>query len=680
MPKHLETKTKHTLSKVDLIERFPVINTKPVFEGGRFPAKISVNEVFPIRAKIFREGHDFVSGTCIITSKSGKTLSAHQMQEVGFKGDDDYWALAKAPKTPGEYNLRIESWSDSYHTWEHTAWIKIPQNLDIELVFAEGVQIFTRWSNGADVSSKHKATLLEVAEFLSDKLQTPDKRLAFASSEEVHSIWKQSPLREMVSASRTYPLLVQRQLSSFSAWYQFFPRSEGAKRSRSGEITPGTFTTAAKRLQAVKDMGFDIIYLPPIHPVGTAFRKGPNNSLNAGVDDPGSPWAVGSSEGGHDAINPELGTMRTFKNFVKKAQELGLEVSIDLALQCSPDHPWVKEHPNWFTQRPDGTIAYAENPPKKYQDIYPINFDNDPEGIVEEVLRILRLWIEVGVSIFRVDNPHTKPVWFWQYVIAAIKAEHPEIIWLAEAFTKPAMMKTLGLVGFDQSHSYFPWRNSKYELSEFFSQISGDDAFWFRSTLWPSTPDILTEYLAASGTAGHAIRAVLAAMGSTTWGIYAGYELVENVQRPNGDGTYAEEHIDSEKYQIKVRSWKDATKYGIADLITSLNRIRKEHIACQNLHSVKVHTTNNDSIIAFSRHVSGDFTKDGKDDTLIVVVNLDPYNAQQGTVYLDWGALNLPEGFSVRDEISGKEFQFGREIYIDLAPVVDVAHIFHVRR
>ncbi|MDR2508830.1 MAG: DUF3416 domain-containing protein [Candidatus Ancillula sp.] len=679
MAKHLDSKNNQAVKLNNLIERFPVLSASPLFEGGRFPAKIAVGEIFPVSAKIFREGHDFVSGTCVIKEKNGKTVTSHSMKQVGFEGDDDFWGLAKAPDIPGEYSIHIESWSDTYHTWEHVAWIKIPQNIDIELVFEEGARIFERWSKSANISPKDRESLNGVVTVMRDKSLTPDNRLARASSDDVHNIWEKTPFRELISISKPQPLIAQRKLSAFSSWYQFFPRSEGAKVSKNGEITPGTFSTASKRLQAVKDMGFDIIYVPPIHPVGKTHRKGPNNSLIAKDSDPGSPWAVGSADGGHDAINPDLGTLRTFKNFVKKAQDLGLEVSIDLALQCSPDHPWIKEHPNWFTTRADGTIAYAENPPKKYQDIYPINFDNDPDGIVKEVLRIVKLWIDAGVTIFRVDNPHTKPVWFWQYVIAEIKSEHPDIIWLAEAFTKPAMMKTLGLVGFDQSHSYFPWRNTKHELEEFFSAISGDDAFWFRSTLWPSTPDILTSYLASSGTAGHAIRAVLAAMGGASWGIYAGYELVENIQRANMDGTYAEEHVDSEKYQIKVRNWKDVSKYGIADLISTLNRVRNNHVACQNMHNLKIHTTNNDNIIAFSRHLSGEFTVDEKDDTLIIVVNLDPHNAQQGTVYLDWGALNLPESFNVYDEISGKEFEFGRDIYVDLAPVVDVAHIFHVR-
>jgi starch synthase (maltosyl-transferring) len=677
------------------VGRWTFLGITPVFEGGRFAAKVIVDEVFPVGGKIFREGHDALGANAVVVDVDGNERR-FPVKPVGYAGDDDWSGLVQAPSEAGLCNFYLEAWSDAFITWEHTARAKVAANQDIELVFQEGSNLYQRWIDSSDVfwagsgsvaeklDAPEVAMLTELVKIMNNKRLTPDNRLRLVLSPDVYDLWRAKPIRDLVSPSEKYPLEVQRSLSSFCSWYQFFPRSVGATQTKTGKntstIKQGTFLTAAKELPTVKNMGFDVIYVPPIHPIGESFRKGPNNTLDAGPTDPGSPWAVGSKLGGHDTVDPLLGTVDNFKTFVKTARDLDLEVSIDIALQCSPDHPWVKEHPNWFNVRADGTIAYAENPPKKYQDIYPINFDNDPEGITDEILKILRFWIECGVTVFRIDNPHTKPVWFWQYVIADIKATNPEIVWLAEAFTLPALMKSLGLIGYDQSHSYFLWRNNKEELSEFLSQVSGDDAFWYRATLWPTTPDNLTDYLAQGGTAAHAIRAVLAAMGSPTWGIYQGYELVEDCQRQNQDGSHALEHINSEKYEIKVRDWSKVNNFGIRQLITTLNDIRKNHPSCANFHSLKVEYSENDNLICFTRHISGEFTEDGKADTLIVVVNLDPHNAQKGKVYLDWGRLELPEGFKVVDELTQKQFDFGRDFFVDLAPVVDVAHIFHVIR
>ncbi|MDR1861449.1 MAG: DUF3416 domain-containing protein [Candidatus Ancillula sp.] len=681
-----------SLPEVEIIERFPVINVSPAFEGGRFAPKVITDEVFPIDAKIFREGHDRLGATAVVVDVDG-CERRFPMHPVGYSGDDNWQALVQAPSKVGESQFYIEGWSDDYHTWEHIAWIKVPGKIDVDLTFSMGALVFEKWANqlereqGTITPNYDNAymddairTLRNVSKSLTDSNILVQDRLNAASSDQIHDIWNSFPMRTLVSASRKYPLTVQRPLSSFCSWYQFFPRSEGAVQNADGSIISGNFKTAAKSLDRVKDMGFDVIYVPPIHPIGQSFRKGKNNTLDAGADDVGSPWAIGSELGGHDAIHPDLGTLSDFKQFVARAKELELEVSIDIALQASPDHPWVKAHPDWFVTRPDGSIAYAENPPKKYQDIYPLNFDTDPDGIVEEVLRILRFWISTGVTVFRIDNPHTKPVWFWQFVIADIKRSNPEVIWLAEAFTLPSMMKTLGLVGFDQSHSYFLWRNTKQELSEFLPQVAGNDSFWFRPSFWPTTPDNLTDYLAVGGASAHAVRAILAAMGSPTWGIYAGYEFVEHQQRQNPDGTYAVEHVDSEKYQIKIRDWSKVDQFGMRALLTRLNQIRKEHFACQNFHDLQVQTTDNDAILCISRHIPGKFTRDGKDDTIIVVINLDCGNAQKSTVYLDYTALNLPGTFRVVDLLDGKEFGLGQQFFVDLAPVVSVAHIFHVQR
>jgi starch synthase (maltosyl-transferring) len=443
-------------------------------------------------------------------------------------------------------------------------------------------------------------------------------------------------------------------------------------------------------------MGFDVVYLPPVHPIGTTFRKGRNNTLEARPSDPGSPWAIGAPEGGHDAIHPDLGTFADFDAFVARARQLGLEVAIDLALQASPDHPWVKEHPEWFTVRADGSIAYAENPPKKYQDIYPINFDNDPEGIYAEVERIVRLWMSHGVRIFRVDNPHTKPLRFWERLLASIRKTDPDVLFLAEAFTRPAMMATLAKVGFHQSYTYFTWRNTKDELTEYLTELSGPSAASMRPNFFANTPDILHEYLQHGGVPAFKIRAVLAAMLSPSWGIYSGYELCENTPLRPG----SEEYLDSEKFQYRPRDWETAARdgLGIAPFITDLNRIRKQHVALHWLRNLRFHSVDQPELICFSKRVYGAGTiserpseqaapqsgeLDGNAaDTVLVVVNLDPHQAREATVWLDMPALGMDwhEGFTVTDELSGEIFSWGQANYVRLDPAVRTAHIFTVTR
>jgi starch synthase (maltosyl-transferring) len=446
-------------------------------------------------------------------------------------------------------------------------------------------------------------------------------------------------------------------------------------------------------------MGFDVVYLPPIHPIGKVNRKGPNNTLVAGPEDPGSPWAIGSDEGGHDAIHPDLGSFEDFDAFVARAGELGLEVALDLALQCAPDHPWAREHPEWFTTRVDGSIAYAENPPKKYQDIYPLNFDNDPEGLSREILRIVQLWIGHGVRQFRVDNPHTKPVWFWEWLIGKVNQAHPGVVFLAEAFTRPAMMHALGRAGFQQSYSYFTWRNTRQEIEEYFTEVSRQTAAYFRPNFFVNTPDILTEYLQYGGPAAFRIRAVLASMASPLWGVYSGYELFEHVARPG-----AEEYLNNEKFQYRPRDFAaaEATGHSLAPYLTRLNRIRRDHPALMDLQNLTVHATSDPATVAFSKHKtlavpgtgSGARTRTGaagatagvqEKDTIIVVVNLDPHSAREGSVYLDLDALELdsfnPDGtFTVDELITGASWDWGSENYFRLDAYFEPAHILHVRR
>jgi starch synthase (maltosyl-transferring) len=476
---------------------------------------------------------------------------------------------------------------------------------------------------------------------------------------------------------------VDRERALYGAWYEFFPRSEGAQVDQVPPVS-GTLRTAARRLDAIAAMEFDVVYLPPVHPIGTTFRKGRNNTLIPSEGDPGSPWAIGSPDGGHDSIHPDLGTFEDFDAFVARTRELGMEVALDLALQASPDHPWVKEHPEWFTTRADGTIAYAENPPKKYQDIYPLNFDNDPQGIYAEVLRVVRLWMDHGVRIFRVDNPHTKPVRFWERLLTEIRISDPDVLFLAEAFTRPAMMRTLAKIGFHQSYTYFTWRNDEEELTEYLIELSGETAPYMRPNFFTNTPDILHAYLQYGGLPAFKIRAVLAALLSPTWGIYSGYELGENVPVRPG----SEEYLDSEKYQYRPRDWAGAARhgYGIADFIAGLNRIRRAHPALHQLRNLRFHAVDQPDLMCFSKRASsipaspvtgGDQGAQG-DDTVLVVVNLDPHRTREATVWLDLPALGVDREFIVTDELTGESYLWGRASYVRLDPQTRPAHIFTV--
>ena len=477
-----------------------------------------------------------------------------------------------------------------------------------------------------------------------------------------------SQYRTVYGSTEKYPIRADRERALVGSWYEFFPRSEGAIKNTDGTITSGTFITATKRLQAVAAMGFDVLYLPPIHPIGVAHRKGPNNSLAAGPNDPGVPWAIGNSDGGHDGINPALGTMKDFENFVAAAKKAGLEIALDLALQTSPDHPWVKSNPQWFNKRADGTIAYAENPPKKYQDIYPINFDDDYEGIRDEVLRIIRLWVSKGVKIFRVDNPHTKPVHFWQDLLDIVRRESPEVIFLAEAFTAPAMMHALGKAGFHQSYTYFTWRTSKSELTEYGREVAQQTSAFFRPNFWVNTPDINPLHLQSGNPAMFALRAVLASTLTPSWGMYAGYEIYEH--RPFKEG--GEEYLDSEKYEIKVRDWDGATKKGLtlAPFITQLNAIRKANPALQQLRNLVFHNTESEAIIAYSK-------REGK-NLILVVVNLDPSFAQGTIVHWDMNALGLEGSFAVKDLLDGKSFDWSEHQFVQLDPTRPVGKVAHI--
>jgi len=675
--------------------RVNVMDITPNEEHGVYPARVELGEAFEVTAQVFIEGRTKVGATAVVRNPRGKEMLRAPMTCVnpgldrwtvtltcGEHSDVKPWEpeFAKVKRQLGEWTVTVEGWEDTYISWLHDATIKVQVGDDVENALISGSQLLARWASSSDakLNAHQRKTLEAAAATMADASLSPQERLAAATSSDVSELHTSNPLRDGLSPSAPQRFKVERPKASFAAWYQFFPRSEGAVYDdQHGRIKQGTLVTALSGLERAKAEGFDIVYLPPIFPIGVTNRKGRNNSLIAGPNDPGSPFGIGSELGGHDTVDPLLGTMDDFKAFCNRAHELGLEVALDFALQCSPDHPWVKQHPNWFRTKPDGTIAFAENPPKKYQDIYPIDFNADMPGIEKEVERIMDLWVKAGVTIFRVDNPHTKPVRFWQDVIAAVTKKHPEVLFLAEAFTRPGMMRALSYVGFTQSHCYFPWRNTKEELEKYLLETNGDDGYYQHNTFWPTTPDILTDYVRDNGIAGHAVRAVLAAMGSPSWGIYNGYELVENKQRPG-----FEEQIDNEKYEVKVRDWDDAGKYGIAELLTSLNRIRREHVEAFSYHNVSILPSSDPNIIAFARHTPAELTSTGKPETLIVVVNLDGHNAHQSLIHLELPDLDIDpkHDVQVRDELTGHEFTWGWDNFVSLAPWADVAHVFHIVR
>ena len=673
--------------------RIAVMDVTPNEESGRFPARVELGEPFKVTAQVFIEGRTKVGATAIVRNHRGKEMQRlpmtctnpgldrwEVMLTCGEHSDVKPWQpeFAAIKRQLGEWSVTIEGWEDTYKSWLHDAAIKVKVNDDVENALESGAQLLERWAKTADakLSAAQRKMLVAAAATMKDTSLTPEDRLAAATSEPVAQLHLTNPLRDGVSPSQPQRFLVQRPESSFAAWYQFFPRSEGAYVDpETGKIVQGTLKTSVSGLERAKAEGFDIVYLPPIFPIGKTNRKGRNNALEAGPDDPGSPFGIGSELGGHDTVDPLLGNMDDFKALVAKAHELGLEIALDFALQCSPDHPWVKQHPDWFRHKPDGSIAFAENPPKKYQDIYPIDFNADMPGIEKEVERVLELWINAGVTIFRIDNPHTKPVRFWQDVIAAVTKKHPEILFLAEAFTRPGMMRALSYVGFTQSHCYFPWRNTKEELGKYLETTNGDDGYYQHNTFWPTTPDILTAYVRDNGIAGHAVRAVLAAMGSPSWGIYNGFELIENKQRPG-----FEEQIDNEKYEVKVRDWSVADKYGIAELLTNLNRVRREHPKVFSYHNLTVLESSDPNILAFARHTPAELTGTDKPETLIVVVNLDGHEAHQAMVHLelpDYG-IDPKWGAHIHDELTGRDFAWSWDNFVSLAPWADVAHIFTV--
>ncbi|WP_156753478.1 alpha-1,4-glucan--maltose-1-phosphate maltosyltransferase [Actinokineospora pegani] len=654
--------------------RLGIDDVSPIVSCGRYPAKGVVGEHIPINATVWREGHDAVAAT--VTWRGPQDARARKTRMRSTGPTTDQFTADIVPDAEGLWTYRVDAWSDPWSTWLHTVEVKVAAGQDADELANDletGARLVERVGRRPDRSVERKL-LVSAARALRDTALPLSARIAEALSESVRRVMDTHPVRELVTKGKAYQVVVDRKTALYGSWYEFFPRSTGEVEA-DGTPRHGTFRTAMKELDRAAAMGFDVVYLPPIHPIGEVNRKGPNNSTESKPGDVGSTWAIGSADGGHDAIHPLLGDFDDFDAFVERARELDLEIALDFALQCAPDHPWVGKHPEWFTTRPDGTIAYAENPPKKYQDIYPVNFDNDPEGIYAESLRVVLLWVSHGVKVFRVDNPHTKPPDFWEWLIREVKARHPDVLFLAEAFTRPARLYGLAKLGYTQSYTYFTWRTAKWELTEFGEEIV-EHVDESRPNLFVNTPDILHASLQHGGPAMFAIRAALAATMSPTWGVYSGYELYEHEAVKPG----SEEYLDSEKYQLRPRDFDTALAQGrsLQPWITRLNAIRRAHPALQQLRTLKFHTVENDALIAYSK------VDPATGDTVVVVVTLDPGGAQDGLLWLDWGALGLEPDrvYTAHDEVSGQTWEWGASAgnYVRLDPWQSVAHIVHIKR
>ena len=673
--------------------RIAIDDVEPVVSGGTYPAKAVVGEIVPVCATVWREGHEAVAATLVVRYLGPvyPQVGHGSIKSTDAVAQDSVAPAARvkptvSPMSPGRtpdvfhgqftpdrvglWTFRVDGWGDPITSWRHAVTAKLnagqgEEDLDNDLML--GAALLERAAAG--VPRGGRAPLRDAAEALR-RPGDPLARATPALSDRVTELLEAYPLRELLTRGHQYGVWVDRPLARCSAWYEMFPRSTGG-RDADGVPVHGTFATTTAALDRIATMGFNVVYLPPIHPIGAVHRKGRNNSVTPERGDVGSPWAIGSSAGGHDAVHPNLGTISDFDAFVAAARDHSMEVAIDLALQCAPDHPWATTHRQWFTELPDGTIAYAENPPKKYQDIYPLNFDNDATGLSREVLRVVRHWISHGVTIFRVDNPHTKPPDFWAWLISQVKATDPDVLFLSEAFTRPARMYGLAKLGFTQSYSYFTWRTAKWELEEFGRQIA-EHADYARPNLFVNTPDILHDSLQHGGPGMFAIRAVLAATMGTSWGVYSGYELFENTPVRPG----SEEYLDSEKYELRPRDFAGALAEGrsLEPFLARLNEIRRLHPALCQLRTIRFHHVDNDALIAYSKFdpVSG--------DTVLVVVTLNPFGAEQGVVWLDMGALGMAasDRFWVRDEVSGEDYQWGQENFVRLEPARAVAHILNM--
>ena len=634
----------------------------PQVDHGRFAVKRLAGDTVVVEADCFADGHDVLA--CVLRVCREEEGSWHEVPMTAL--GNDRWRGSFAVATPGRYRYTVCAWVDSFLSWQHDFARRVDAD-DLRVAALVGAELLT------EAAKRAKGE---------DRRQLNESARALRGTEDV-DVLRAAALDEMLAATAQrhpdrryeaiypveFPLVVDRERAGFSSWYELFPRSASPT-----EGVHGTFRDCEQRLPEIAAMGFDVLYLPPIHPIGRIRRKGPNNTLVAGADDVGSPWAIGAAEGGHTALHPQLGTIEDFRRLVAGAQTHGIEVALDIAYQCAPDHPYVEAHPEWFRHRPDGSVQYAENPPKKYQDIYPFNFESDAWGTLwQELHDVLAFWIDEGVRIFRVDNPHTKAFPFWEWAITRIKAAHPDVLFLAEAFTRPRVMHRLAKLGFTQSYTYFTWRNSKKELTEYFTELTeGPGREYFRPNCWPNTPDILPEALQVGGRAAFMARHVLAATLAGNYGIYGpAFELLEHLPREPG----AEEYLDSEKYQL--RHWDRGRADSIAPLIARVNAARRAHPALQRDGGLTFHPTDNDEIICYSR------SDDAGDSVVLIVVNLDPHHAQSGWVDLDLAVLGVEADrpFQVHDLLTDARYLWhGQHNYVQLDPGRVPAHLFVVRK
>ncbi|MDH4161600.1 MAG: alpha-1,4-glucan--maltose-1-phosphate maltosyltransferase [Nitrospirota bacterium] len=645
--------------------RVVIENVKPEIEGGTFPAKRVVGEKVEVTADIFSDGHDSLSARMLYRRAADPSWTAVAM----LPRVNDRWCAEFTVAEMGSYVYTVEGWVDHFRTWQRDLKKKHEAGQDLRVDLMTGLKLVARTVDRAvDEKGRQSISLLKV-QFEKAIGRSDAEAVALALGQELTVLMERYPDRNYaVMYGRELEVIVDPPKALFSTWYEFFPRSVRPERG-----THGTFRDCEKFLPYVASMGFDVIYLPPIHPIGTTKRKGKNNATEASLDDIGSPWAIGSAEGGHDAVHPELGTPEDLERFVKKARDLGIDVALDLALQCSPDHPYVKDHPNWFRHRPDGTVQFAENPPKKYEDIYPLNFESeDWQGLWQDIRRVVLFWIAKGVRIFRVDNPHTKPFVFWQWLITDIRKVHPEVFFLAEAFTRPKIMYRLGKVGFAQSYTYFTWRYTKREFLEYLIELTRSDLRdLYRPNFWPNTPDILPEHLQYGGRPAFIMRYLLAATLSSNVGIYGpAFELCVN-EPVSGK----EEYLHSEKYEIK--HWDLDDPKSLKDVITRINRIRRENKALQTTWNLEFYETDNDNLFCY-----GKSSEDGE-NSLIIAVNLDPFHTQSGWVTIPVKELGLGEHqpFLVHDLIGDDKYIWeGARNFLEINPAVMPGNIFRVRK
>ena len=651
--------------------RVVIDRVRPALDGGRYPVKRVIGDVLDVEADLLLDGHDVIAAVVRHRAPDGAT-SEQPLVALG-PHTNDRWHAAIPLTQLGRWSYSVEAWVDAWGSfvWGFRRKVDAGQDVAVELLDAGKLIAAAaerqRTNTRATVDSRDDGKqLAALAALVGDVKRAVAERIATVVDAATTALMARHPDRSHAARmERPLEVVVEPMRARFSAWYEFFPRScgEGGKH--------GTFADATKRLDYVAQLGFDTVYLPPIHPIGRTHRKGPNNSLSSSEHDVGSPWAIGAAEGGHKAIHPQLGTLADFRAFVARAKTLGMEVALDIALQVSPDHPYVKAHPDWFVQRADGAIQYAENPPKKYQDIYPFHFDcADWRALWNELKSIFLYWIEQGISVFRVDNPHTKPLPFWEWCIGEIQREHPATIFLAEAFTRPKLMQSLAKAGFSQSYTYFTWRTNKAELTEYAQELTQTAQYdYLRPNFWPNTPDILPEHLQWGGRAAYLQRLILAATLSSNWGIYGPtFELMEHVPRPG-----AEEYLDNEKYQL--RQWDLTRADSLAPMIKLLNRIRKEQPALHDNATLRFHATDNDFVICYSKRSA--------EGAILAVVNLDPEHTHSAWIDVNAAALDIApdETFQVHDLLGEARYRWraGRN-FVQLSPQVMPAHLFRIRR